>query len=513
MTYCDNQWVSDFTYEGMMDFFLRQAGRRAATGRASNVMKRLLVVGTIDPTRAEPPVLQALFTLDADEIKERIPGDYAIVFRNDAGSELARYPFTPDVGEGGAGDPTRGVDLLFINELVPYVEGVTRVDIEGAAGPIVTAAAGSAEPVVAGVSTEDTVDGTIAVAWQADEPDGDPLTFNLQYSADDGSTWETLAQNIVGTSAEIDPDDLVRGEQARFRVVASDGIRSSVSDSTPLVVENHRPTVDILAPSEGTKIDAGETLLLTAKADDADIGSLNEQITWRARDRVTSGEVVIGRGARFDVETCRSDETCALREGDYDITCEADDGEGGRAAAGPVRVTVGRKPVRCPPPNALPDLLSAAPCLIGFDPTGGETHASVFLSNANYCNPSIQWSAEVSEPWLLLDKSSGLTPEGVIATFQDIGLELGTHVASITYTSSDLPGQTLTCRAEVNLSCAGDCNGDHRVDVQELVRGIRIALGEVDLVMCTRFDRNGSRQITVDELVSGVSNVLDGCSQ
>ena len=59
--------------------------------------------------------------------------------------------------------------------------------------------------------------------------------------------------------------------------------------------------------------------------------------------------------------------------------------------------------------------------------------------------------------------------------------------------------------------CAGDCNWDSQVTIDELLRGVNIALGTAPLSACEMFDYDGSRTVTVDELVSGVGNTLNGC--
>jgi len=62
-----------------------------------------------------------------------------------------------------------------------------------------------------------------------------------------------------------------------------------------------------------------------------------------------------------------------------------------------------------------------------------------------------------------------------------------------------------------SVSCTGDCNSDGNVTVDELVKGVNIALGNADVAECAAFDRNGNGEVTVDELVAGVNNALSGC--
>lgn len=59
------------------------------------------------------------------------------------------------------------------------------------------------------------------------------------------------------------------------------------------------------------------------------------------------------------------------------------------------------------------------------------------------------------------------------------------------------------------LPCPGDCNGDGRVSVDELVRAVGLALG--DPGFCLGLDSSGNGQIEVAELVAAVGRALNGC--
>lgn len=56
----------------------------------------------------------------------------------------------------------------------------------------------------------------------------------------------------------------------------------------------------------------------------------------------------------------------------------------------------------------------------------------------------------------------------------------------------------------------GDCNRNGVIGIEELVRGVNIALGRAPVDECTPFDRNADGRVTVDELVRGVRNALGG---
>lgn len=67
--------------------------------------------------------------------------------------------------------------------------------------------------------------------------------------------------------------------------------------------------------------------------------------------------------------------------------------------------------------------------------------------------------------------------------------------------------------ARAGAACPGDCNGDGRVAVDELVRGVAIALGAAPLASCIAIDRNRDGTVMIDELVGAVRAALDGCAR
>ena len=62
------------------------------------------------------------------------------------------------------------------------------------------------------------------------------------------------------------------------------------------------------------------------------------------------------------------------------------------------------------------------------------------------------------------------------------------------------------------LPCVGDCKGDGHVTVDELLKGVNIALGNTALAECPSFDCNANGQVTVDCLLKAVNAALSGCS-
>jgi hypothetical protein len=63
------------------------------------------------------------------------------------------------------------------------------------------------------------------------------------------------------------------------------------------------------------------------------------------------------------------------------------------------------------------------------------------------------------------------------------------------------------------LPCAGDCDRNGTVDVPELIQGVRITLGSLDLAACFELDANGDRRVTVNEPVRAVHHALNDCPE
>jgi hypothetical protein len=59
--------------------------------------------------------------------------------------------------------------------------------------------------------------------------------------------------------------------------------------------------------------------------------------------------------------------------------------------------------------------------------------------------------------------------------------------------------------------CVGDCNHDLKVTIDEIIKGVNIALGSLAPGACPAFDCHGNGQVTVDCLVRAVNAALNGC--
>lgn len=60
-------------------------------------------------------------------------------------------------------------------------------------------------------------------------------------------------------------------------------------------------------------------------------------------------------------------------------------------------------------------------------------------------------------------------------------------------------------------ACVADCDGDGVVAVNEVIRGVNIALGNQPVSECPAADADGDGVVTISELIAAVKDVISGC--
>jgi hypothetical protein len=88
----------------------------------------------------------------------------------------------------------------------------------------------------------------------------------------------------------------------------------------------------------------------------------------------------------------------------------------------------------------------------------------------------------------------------------------GTDAFTFTASDGSTDGNLATVVVTVDdMPCAGDCDHGGSVGIDELVRGVSIALGEASVEQCAVLDVDGSRTVTIDELIRAIGAALNGC--
>ena len=122
--------------------------------------------------------------------------------------------------------------------------------------------------------TGDEVSGTVPITWTASDPDGDPLTYDVYYSPDCGTTWLLLATGLTATTFDWNTAGL-NGSEFHVRVIASDGLLTGQDEQGPFAIDNTPPTVQITAPPAGSTL-CGDVTLEANAADNVGV----TQVIW-----------------------------------------------------------------------------------------------------------------------------------------------------------------------------------------------------------------------------------------
>jgi sugar lactone lactonase YvrE len=93
----------------------------------------------------------------------------------------------------------------------------------------------------------------IQLIWQADDPDGDKLTYSLYFRGDDEAEWKLIRGNLAENTFLLDTDVLADGRYL-FRVVASDrasnppgSAREAELASSPILIDNTPPAISVVS--------------------------------------------------------------------------------------------------------------------------------------------------------------------------------------------------------------------------------------------------------------------------
>lgn len=125
---------------------------------------------------------------------------------------------------------------------------VVVVDDSGSSKNITSPAAAGSEPPRSGAAQP-----TITISWQAEDPDGDPLAYDVYIRGEGESQWHLLKDDLHQARYQPEPETLPDGKY-QVRVVASDAeanppgaARTAEQLSAPFLIDNTPPLVRVLS--------------------------------------------------------------------------------------------------------------------------------------------------------------------------------------------------------------------------------------------------------------------------
>jgi len=299
-----------------------QATAQPSTLRVTNAMPgnipgmRLVVNGILTRTAAgdTAEIVQVETRDEATPLSVPLVSGYWLVQRDETGAELTRWPVSVALDQSQRRDTaTPSMSYLKHNAIIPIsglfgasmplTIGVRSIALLKDQDVLATFASGVTPPVVtlgSPVGGEDFGNGSINVTWTATDPSSDLLEVSLEYSSDDGISWEPVhAAHGSGTSSiPISLLSSTNGPTGRMRIVASNGFTRAIALSAGFTVLPQRPLAYIDNPRSGKIVLEGDTILLSGRGEDNHDSAITatQSLTWHS-----NRDGFLGHGPLLDV--------------------------------------------------------------------------------------------------------------------------------------------------------------------------------------------------------------------
>ena len=235
-------------------------------------------------------------------------------------------------------DP-RGIDdseQLLFSFLLPFPEGTASVRLEYRGELVDERLVSVSAPdvtVFSPVEGEVVVsDGLLTIRWEAFDADGDNLSYGIQYSADKGTSWYTLAMNYTDTELSLDASVLPGSPHALVRIMATDGLNTTRATSSLFQLEDQPPYVVILSPPEGAELGAKERLIFQGSVSDPEGRDASDPLDSKQIRWFSDKKGFLGSGTTIDVQQ--------LKKGIHQLRLEATD-RAGNVGSHTIEVYVG----------------------------------------------------------------------------------------------------------------------------------------------------------------------------
>jgi hypothetical protein len=179
----------------------------------------------------------------------------------------------------------------------------------------------------------------------------------------------------------------------------------------------------------------------------------------------------------------------------------------------PTPTITGTRPTETSTPTPTGTRTATATPTVTATPTATATASATPVSTATATASSTRTSTATptASPTPTATASPSVTPTAVDTPTATATAD-NSATATVTATASTTASATASASATATTAaCAGDCNGDGSVPVNELITGVNIALGNTGVDSCPAFDRNGDGMVSINELIAAVNAALTGC--
>jgi hypothetical protein len=416
MGYCFPTWPSAYTYNGLRNFLTarvqdNQDSQHNKLNKPQTAMTQtVMFVGGMTPSTHSKATLDSIRIISSViSISAPSSGLYTIRMENKNGQVLYQHQFTP--GDYGS----------FVLVL-PWQPAIAKVSLMQGSTTLATRIASAHTPAVRITSPANAT----TLTWEASDADGDRLTYEVQYSQDNGKTWETIALNVPRTQYDLKNPYLRGGAQAIFRVLATDGFHTAQAQSDVIALANRVPSVNVQPVK--AEYASGEWLKLNGSAYDPEDGLLTgTNITW-----TSSQNGFLGNEIPLWVDTN------TLAAGTHIFTLTATDRDGQTSA---VSVTTR---ISTTPFSTIATLYTVPESVSLMVPLEVQTRTTRMVAIGSASGLPISFTASSTQSWIKLNKTKGRTPDVLIVEMDASGFKYGMRQGSIGIQMEQNTGVTAT---------------------------------------------------------------------
>jgi uncharacterized delta-60 repeat protein len=297
MSYCNIQtgdpqhWISAHNWQAVLAAAFRRGNSVRATATRSS---RVAGTGSFLVLRAEESAGRVQIDSVLPSTLAALPGtpsSYRLVARDTGGAVLADAPVTAVVAQQAgralsASAPALAPPFTSLEGRVPAA-GVARLELVRGGTVLGTISRSPSAPTARLIAPAGGArlrgEKPVTVRWQAADADGGTPSVSVEYSADAGMTYDTVAQAQGSEQVVLPAGVLASSPRARLRLRITDGFNTTVTAARPVVVLPRAPAVTIIEPALQQRVQGGEMLYLQgAAADDGGHSLAGGQLRWFA---------------------------------------------------------------------------------------------------------------------------------------------------------------------------------------------------------------------------------------
>ena len=257
------RWISTYRWEMLFDFFPAAEDDGAGSSPGS-IRPMCYLSGTL--YKNGKGVLDPVFVQPGLESKGVRPGDFRVEALDTKGRLLWSVPFHAEFD-----NEEQEFEKTSFRFQIPRKNGIAKIVLKKHQKVLDEIAVSKHAPKVEILSPSggEVLKETGTLYWKAYDKDGDALRYVILYSPNKGKSWHPVKWGLEKEMYRVYSSDLPGGDEALFRVVATDGFNTVYADTKgTFVVPEKAPNAFITRPSTGNRFDSAELVTFEANAYD-----------------------------------------------------------------------------------------------------------------------------------------------------------------------------------------------------------------------------------------------------